>query len=193
KDYSKKMDVNYLYSNVFVFLLMSKNKKAENSVKIYATLVISTIKNSIFCRNCAHSFVNKSAKYCPICGNNKLINKKEKTELIYSGYQLDKNGRAIICPKCENEQVNHEGDICKICSTYLINKCAETYQTDDTGWNFVQESCESILDGNARYCSKCGNESTFYRQGLLQDWIEEKQNYENNSNPFPFTVNYNNS
>ncbi len=33
------MDVNYLYSNVFVFLLMSKNKKAENSVKIYATLV----------------------------------------------------------------------------------------------------------------------------------------------------------
>ncbi|MEC0525283.1 hypothetical protein, partial [Bacillus subtilis] len=40
KDYSKKMDVNYLYSNVFVFLLMSKNKKAENSVKIYATLVI---------------------------------------------------------------------------------------------------------------------------------------------------------
>ncbi|MEC0509647.1 BMP family ABC transporter substrate-binding protein, partial [Bacillus subtilis] len=39
--YSKKMDVNYLYSNVFVFLLMSKNKKAENSVKIYATLVIA--------------------------------------------------------------------------------------------------------------------------------------------------------
>ncbi|MEC1986590.1 hypothetical protein, partial [Bacillus subtilis] len=40
KDYTKKMDVNYLYSNVFVFLLMSKNKKAENSVKIYATLVL---------------------------------------------------------------------------------------------------------------------------------------------------------
>ncbi|PRS09605.1 hypothetical protein C6W22_01855 [Bacillus atrophaeus] len=154
---------------------------------------ISTIKNSIFCRNCTHSFVNKSAKHCPICGNNKLINKKEKTELIYSGYQLDKNGRALICPKCENEQVNHEGDICKICSAYLVNKCADTYQTDDTGWNFVQESCESILDGNARYCTKCGNESTFYHQGLLQDWIEEKQNHENNSNPFPFTVNYNNS
>ncbi|MEC0419438.1 hypothetical protein P8786_22175, partial [Bacillus subtilis] len=47
KDYSKKMDVNYLYSNVFVFLLMSKNKKAENSVKIYATLVkqLSFIKH----------------------------------------------------------------------------------------------------------------------------------------------------
>ncbi|MEC0436394.1 hypothetical protein P8832_20325, partial [Bacillus subtilis] len=44
KDYSKKMDVNYLYSNVFVFLLMSKNKKAENSVKIYATLVQNIIK-----------------------------------------------------------------------------------------------------------------------------------------------------
>ncbi|MEC0351084.1 hypothetical protein, partial [Bacillus subtilis] len=43
KDYSKKMDVNYLYSNVFVFLLMSKNKKAENSVKIYATLVITKL------------------------------------------------------------------------------------------------------------------------------------------------------
>ncbi|MCT6925191.1 MAG: hypothetical protein M3Z62_13010, partial [Metasolibacillus sp.] len=39
KGYSEKMDVNYLYSNVFVFLLMSKNKKTENSVKIYATLV----------------------------------------------------------------------------------------------------------------------------------------------------------
>ncbi|ASV04273.1 hypothetical protein CJZ71_20300 [Bacillus subtilis] len=52
------MDVNYLYSNVFVFLLMSKNKKAENSVKIYATLVkrdqnqlkqvfINLIKNAV--------------------------------------------------------------------------------------------------------------------------------------------------
>ncbi|CAI6328894.1 hypothetical protein NRS6120_22260 [Bacillus subtilis] len=41
------MDVNYLYSNVFVFLLMSKNKKAENSVKIYATLV-SMYKNYYF-------------------------------------------------------------------------------------------------------------------------------------------------
>ncbi|AVL06649.1 hypothetical protein BS21228_21165 [Bacillus subtilis] len=41
------MDVNYLYSNVFVFLLMSKNKKAENSVKIYATLVIKIRKISL--------------------------------------------------------------------------------------------------------------------------------------------------
>lgn len=33
------MDVYYLCSSVFVFLLKWKNKKTENSVKIYATLV----------------------------------------------------------------------------------------------------------------------------------------------------------
>ncbi|MEE1130918.1 MAG: hypothetical protein UHX00_04720, partial [Caryophanon sp.] len=38
--YSKKMDVYYLCSSVFVFLLQLKIKKTEYFVNIYATLVI---------------------------------------------------------------------------------------------------------------------------------------------------------
>ena len=37
------MDVYYLCSSVFVFLLKRKNKKTENSVKIYATLVLKKL------------------------------------------------------------------------------------------------------------------------------------------------------
>jgi len=29
------------------------------------------------------------------------------------------------------------------------------------------------LQGNARYCSKCGNESSFYQKGWLKDWRTE--------------------
>ena len=40
KGYSKKMDVYYLCSSVFVFLLKWKINKTENSVKIHTTVVM---------------------------------------------------------------------------------------------------------------------------------------------------------
>ncbi|MCY8045736.1 ImmA/IrrE family metallo-endopeptidase [Bacillus haynesii] len=151
---------------------------------------INRIKNLKFCQSCNHTFTNGIASHCPICGNNKLINKKGEPDLIYNGYTLDNNGRALICPTCENEQIHYDGNICKICNTYLVNKCASTYQQDDTGYVFSQKSCETILDGNARYCIKCGNESTFFQQGLLKNWREEKEQYHNSKNAFPFTVDH---
>jgi hypothetical protein len=34
------MDVHYLCLGIFVFILIRENKKTENSIKIYATLVL---------------------------------------------------------------------------------------------------------------------------------------------------------
>ncbi|KSU86139.1 hypothetical protein AS180_20330 [Priestia veravalensis] len=42
------MDDYYLCSRVFIFLLKRKNNKTENSVNIYATLVIFSIFLNIF-------------------------------------------------------------------------------------------------------------------------------------------------
>ena len=44
KGYSKKMDVYYLCSSVFVFTFKRKNNKTEYSNDIYATVVITNTK-----------------------------------------------------------------------------------------------------------------------------------------------------
>lgn len=134
--------------------------------------------HSKLCLNCSKYFVDENAEYCPICGMQVLINRKGVELMIYKGHLVDDYSRALICPKCENEDINYAGDICKICGTDLVNKCVQTYQTDDTGWVYKQDSCEALLDGDARYCTRCGNESSFYRQGLLKSWQEEKEEYE---------------
>ena len=33
--------------------------------------------------------------------------------------------------------------------------------------------CAQVLPGNARYCFKCGHESTFFRDGILLPWKRE--------------------
>jgi Zn-dependent peptidase ImmA (M78 family) len=129
------------------------------------------------CLICSHHFIHEKADYCSVCGHGALLNRKGVDEMIYKGYLLDDNSRAIVCPSCENEHIDYEGNWCKICNAYLVNECAPTWKTTN-GWNEEHPPCGEKLDGDARYCVKCGNESTFYQGGLLKDWKTEKEEIE---------------
>lgn len=114
-----------------------------------------------FCPRCDNKKIQNDSNFCPICGN-RILKWGEGTMIYNDGFELDKNGKAIICPKCGNEEINEDGEYCKICGTYLVNKC--TYK------DMYGNECGAIADGNARYCKKCGSPTTFYEQGLLEDW-----------------------
>lgn len=127
------------------------------------------------CFQCGNTFISENAKCCPICGHDRLT--WGDGEMIYEGYELDENGKALVCPRCGNEQINPNGSYCNICGTYLINECSN-YSGYDRGYEDWADPCGQIADGNARYCIHCGARTTFYNQGLLKDWQEEKAEIE---------------
>jgi Zn-dependent peptidase ImmA (M78 family) len=132
------------------------------------------LSNKHYCNNCSHEFFFESPSFCPRCGNESIsktfFSYGGNSKMRYDGYELDEFGRAYECPRCGNEELNYDGDHCKICSLIIINKC-----TNQEMWNGeIQWECGTMLDGNARYCIKCGSESTFYQQNLLDKWEEEK-------------------
>ncbi|WP_342515449.1 ImmA/IrrE family metallo-endopeptidase [Sutcliffiella sp. FSL R7-0096] len=127
------------------------------------------------CIVCSYYCVNEEAIFCPICSSNRLSNKKGLIEMKYNGYDVDELGRALECPRCGNEELHYDGSHCKVCGTFLVNKCATTEKSTDSGYFYTEESCHATLDGNARYCVKCGNESTFFQQKLLESWEIEKE------------------
>ena len=98
----------------------------------------------------------------------------EEGEVVkYQGFILDKDGRPSVCPRCSNEELN--GEYCKICGTYIVNKCSAETDLDLNGNEYVtKESCGAPAEGNARYCIHCGNRTTYYINGLLPSWNEEK-------------------
>lgn len=119
------------------------------------------------CLQCGYGFISKTAKYCPICGHNRLTRGDGKLK-YNDGYQLDERGKAKICPKCENEEIYGMGKHCKICGTDLINRC-------------ISDSCSEIAEGNARYCVLCGAPTTFSTQQLFEDWEFVKKQQEDDS------------
>jgi Zn-dependent peptidase ImmA (M78 family)/RNA polymerase subunit RPABC4/transcription elongation factor Spt4 len=152
--------------------------------------VLALFHNFIYqkhCTKCHYYFVSKNAKYCPICGSDSfkwgngqssIYDFEEDVKLmIYPGWALTQYGKAIYCPRCQNEEINHDYDICKICGTTIVNKCAGK-EVEDWNGNTHVECCETISDGNARYCIKCGARTTFYDQNLLLPWEEEKKQIE---------------
>lgn len=179
-------------SNVIKFL----NKKIEKgyrfnfnkNIAILFSEFINKTVNKHHCNICNRHFYYSNAKFCPFCRNENiyktLITFGGKEDMKYDGYEVDDMGRAIECPQCGNEEVLSAGEHCMICGIILINKCATTYRADDTGYYFNQESCHAILQGNARYCVHCGNESTFYQQDLLEDWSRVQQQIEKSKIPF---------
>ncbi|MFP7444316.1 ImmA/IrrE family metallo-endopeptidase [Bacillus infantis] len=137
---------------------------------------INRYLNIKYCFHCYHSFKHPEATHCPVCGRNDLKDRKGFFVMNYESYIVDEIGRAIQCPVCDNEELMYDGDHCKICGTFLVNKCADTEKVDDyTGLYYKSESCHTTLDGNARFCVKCGNESTYHQQELLDDWKKEKE------------------
>lgn len=140
-----------------------------------------------FCPECKTSFIDRNAKYCPICGEHNLIWKNTEENIMkYSGILVDENSKAYTCPQCENEEIMPDGDHCMICGFYLINKCVGKRQYDEYG-DLVgfKYACNKPLPGNARYCPYCGGESSFYADGILNDWkIEKNTLYDDTIIPF---------
>jgi len=89
--------------------------------------------------------------------------------MIFKGIKTYPNGIAVKCPVCCNEEVDQNHLHCKICGTFIQNRCAETDKQNGT-YHYSQADCGKIADGNARYCTHCGNETTFYQLQLLQNW-----------------------
>lgn len=170
-----------------------------------------------FCKTCENVSYTKP-KYCSICGTGdqfedctvsiealsykhkiNLLNQEDEEQMIYKSIPLDNEGKAYRCPVCENEEISPLQDNCQICNTYLINTCSGCYENNYQPFHdpiidetFLQNSCDIILEGNARYCS-CGAMSTFYLQEILSKWQIEKERNEmwgnqkkltNSSNPF---------
>lgn len=148
----------------------------QSKVAMLFSGFIYKVINKKYCNSCQFEFVAKEAKCCPICAGTRIshtyYNFGGEGFMKYYGYAVDEMGRAYECPTCGNDQVHFEGEHCIICKTVLINKCADTFYDDPF---HPVKSCHNTLPGNARYCYKCGNESTFLQQRLLSDWKTEKE------------------
>lgn len=169
-------------------------KLSKKAAKVKASILFNLIFNWVYvdpnspiikafydfihqkkCNHCEYGFVSSKAKYCPICGGDKLIWGEGK--MIYNdGYELDENGRAIKCPRCDNEEVKY-GDYCIICGAYLVNKCPDKTDIDFNGNEYVVEQGCGPVPGNARYCPICGNKTTFFLEKLLLPWEETIENF----------------
>lgn len=108
------------------------------------------------CKTCGASFIQRYGKYCSICGNKTI--QWGDGNMIYPKLETYENGKLLECPRCKNEETNLEGDYCQICGRSIVNYCS----SDDCSKN--------PLPSNARYCPICGNHSTFYDLGFLNDW-----------------------
>jgi len=126
------------------------------------------------CPNCDYDFVYKEAVFCPICRKKVKWGKGSGT-MIYDGYELDENGYPSVCPRCENEEIDKEGNHCKICGVPIVNKCTGTVYDRQADESY---ECGTIASGNARYCIKCGEITTYFEHELLERWQDEKRQKE---------------
>ena len=117
------------------------------------------------CRICGVGLVQRRGKYCPICGSKNTLQWGDGNSMKYPLLNTYEDGKLKECPICHNEETHIEGVFCQICSQKLVNYCT----------NFNCDYYEA-LPSNARYCPKCGEESTFYESGILKSW--------NNQPPF---------
>ncbi len=125
--------------------------------------------NYIFKRKCKHcnvGIVQRYGKYCPICGSKNTLEWGDGNKMIYPLLETHENGKLKECPNCNNEDTNIEGDYCQICGKNLVNKC-------------INKDCKNVnkvLPSNARYCSICGEHSSFYHDNLLKIWNYNRSN-----------------
>ena len=196
--------------NVTTAMITNRIKNLEHSILHYKLnknkindinkdiLIISNIKaqkmglvntlEQLYCINCLNT-ISIDYKFCPTCGNyllkHKFIDlnrKKGVGYLLYPEKILVTDGKARICPICENENLN-DGEFCKICGTYVVNKCS--YQELDCNGNIIEE-CGTLCDGSSRFCPKCGSKTTFYQNGILENWEKEKYKITNEIEDLPF-------
>lgn len=131
-------------------------------VNKYDKIILHCFKNFInkrVCCTCNNMIFNRNANFCPICGDNKLYWGNDN--MIYSSIDVNNISKAIICPICGNEKTEIEGEYCQICGTNIVNKC-------------TNEECNELLDGDSRFCPKCGSTSVFLKENILTTWDGKK-------------------
>ena len=170
--------LGYRYlTNAFGISFVANNTRISllsNDLKYLTDIQIRNMQTQynhyLYCEICGKNFINKDYRYCSTCGNLNL--KKGSGFMRYAdGINLDNSSKAKECPICKNEELEN-GEYCKICGTYVINKCAAK-DLDINGIEYF--TCNTLAEGNARYCVKCGHETTFFENGLLKKWDEETE------------------
>lgn len=199
----KKMDTSFIKdtfnvshtvsSNVIDHLNSMHQFGVTNSNHIIEGLFlkyITTDKTTCICTTCC-ARISRDSVFCSICSTKQskkrntimsfLQNKKfeKNNKMKYKKIKLNDNFYPIQCPKCENEEI--ENSYCTVCGVYLNNICLgknaklfDSFGNPIAIENFLENGCHKKLDGNARYCSDCGGMSSFFFQGLLSHWENEK-------------------
>lgn len=54
-----------------------------------------------------------------------------------------------------------------------MNKCHGAMRSDYNG-NYFEEGCNTLADGDARFCHKCGAQTTFGYFKILTPWDDEQ-------------------
>ena len=133
-----------------------KRYHLPNYLKKTCIMVIENFNDFInkrYCVNCNSGFISHGGNYCSICGNK--TKKWGDVKVVYDSIELSEKGKAKVCPICENENTNLRGDYCQICGANLVNKCTK---------------CNTPLTGDARFCEFCGSKSTYFENGILEDY-----------------------
>ena len=88
----------------------------------------------------------------------------------YPGFDMNQDKQLTKCAICENEDISEQAEYCIICSAPVINKCLGLWDGD------YNNPCDNKCQGNARYCERCGNQTTFLEKGILKPWNEKPAN-----------------
>lgn len=156
---------------------------------------INSDAGSQICTNCFY-VQTKQNIFCPICSSKNFIQSnadnyskfylERRKNMEYSKIETNENCTPIKCPKCKYEYLADKFNYCPICSTYIHNVCLggdrtrfyEAYEeiiTRSLHERHQESICKGNLDGDHRYCSKCGSPTSFNEQDLLPSWEEERK------------------
>ena len=157
----------------------------HNEYDLFISMLFDNFINLKTCLKCKNRFFIAGATYCPVCGHSEF--EKFGEVMIYSSIKLDENHKAIRCPKCDNEIIIHkDGEYCQICGVNLVNRCYGDNDCDYYGnYSGLIEGCKTLAGGDARYCHKCGKQTTFGYFGLLKDWEAERKSKNEINNSIP--------
>lgn len=162
--YFRYIDDTRKYINAVSSLIQPSNSDQQIQLDHNTT-------NKVYCYNCHSEILDINFTFCHICGSKETFQKGE-SDMKYTEYEINENGRLKRCIRCDNEELF--GDYCHICGAPVVNKCT------DYLWSEEYNSCsnDSFLPANARYCSHCGSKSLFFHKNILVDWKTEKEEIE---------------
>lgn len=157
--------------------------KTISTTMFYQTNFFKFI-NTHFCNTCHAIFTLERTMICPICGGTNiehfsLIDDSRGDEecMHYKEYPVNEQGHLARCIRCDNEDIDPNDEYCMICGAPLVNICCGQMKDANQYDKYFDEDagCGKTLPSNARFCTKCGGESTFYHKHILLSWKDEQQ------------------